>query len=70
MVNLDWQTDSCQLEKILGFIIECPRCRSWDLSFQNLPRDLSVKCKRCGLEIVVNKKSLIHGKQITLPIIP
>ena len=47
------------LEQILGFKMDCPRCRAWDLFFYEIDKTISIKCKQCGIELIVNKRSLV-----------
>ena len=47
------------LEQILGFKMDCPRCRAWDLFFKSCNQTINVKCKQCGLELMINTESLV-----------
>ncbi len=47
------------LEQILGFKMDCPRCRAWDLFFRSCNRTVNIRCKQCGLELIINIESLV-----------
>lgn len=47
------------LEQILGFKMDCPRCRAWELYFKSCNQVINVKCKQCGLELMINTESLV-----------
>ncbi len=69
MGDIDWKRSSGELEKILGFSLECPRCRSWNLWFKTPPQAIHISCQQCGLTLTISKESLVHYKKILLPII-
>jgi transcription elongation factor Elf1 len=47
------------LEQILGFKMDCPRCRAWNLSFKDIKQKINIQCEKCGLELVINIESLV-----------
>ncbi|MHA2289254.1 MAG: hypothetical protein ACXABG_10770 [Promethearchaeota archaeon] len=69
MTEDDWKHNSYDLEKALGFSLECPRCRSWNLYFRVIPQAINIRCQLCELKLTIYKKSLVHNKKIVLPII-
>ena len=54
------------LEQILGFKMDCPRCRAWDLFFKSFNQTINIRCKQCGLELIINIESLVDYTGITL----
>ena len=56
------------LEQMLGFKMDCPRCRAWELYFKSCNQAINVKCKQCGLELMINTESLVKytGNNLSL----
>ncbi len=56
------------LEQILGFKMDCPRCRAWNLSFTPGNQIIDIRCKQCGLDLRIKTESLINyqGNNLSL----
>lgn len=48
------------LEQKLGFKMDCPRCRAWDLRFNSDKITVNINCRQCGLELSVGTNSLVN----------
>ena len=56
------------LEHIIGFKMDCPRCRAWDLFFKPFNQTVKIRCEQCGLELVINIESLVNYSGNILPL--
>lgn len=46
------------LERILGFKVDCPRCRPWQIFYKNSQKTVLLKCSNCGLEREMTNQKL------------
>ena len=60
MTKLAWKEDIRLLEELLGFLLDCPRCRAWNLRYQTEKQMIHINCRRCGLELSISKRSLVY----------
>ena len=56
------------LEQMLGFKMDCPRCRAWNLSFINGNQIIDIRCEQCGLDLRIKTESLVNytGNNLSL----
>ena len=66
MTDPIWEKNSQILEQLLGFLMDCPRCRAWNLWYQTETQMILIKCQHCGLEISLNRQSLVNYRGIPL----
>ncbi|MHA1207599.1 MAG: hypothetical protein ACTSSO_08545, partial [Candidatus Hodarchaeales archaeon] len=59
MAGIILRNTSNNLEQILGFKMDCPRCRAWNLVFKSNNKTIRIRCEQCGLELVINTESLV-----------
>ena len=60
VIGTNMQTIPNSLEQILGFKMDCPRCRAWNLGFKSSKQRIDIRCKQCGLELVISIESLVN----------
>ncbi|MHA1940794.1 MAG: hypothetical protein ACW97P_03610 [Candidatus Hodarchaeales archaeon] len=69
MSAIKWEHNTRILERLLGFILDCPRCRAWNLIHYYAKKQVNIKCSQCGLELSIPIRSLVHYSEIHLPVV-
>ena len=68
MTGIVLRNTSNILEQMLGFKMDCPRCRAWNLVFKLGNQNIRIRCEQCGLELVINTESLVNYAGSILPL--
>jgi ribosomal protein S27E len=68
MAGIELWNTSNNLEQKLGFKMDCPRCRAWNLVFRPSNQNIRIRCEQCGLELIINTESLVNYTGSILPL--
>ena len=60
MIRTNTWNSPNSLEQLLGFKLDCPRCRARNPKYVVVDGIITIKCQHCGLELLIKIKSLVN----------